>query len=307
VERVGVLQDASGAVSRGEVSPATLLGQLPSLLAMNQRPITAATLSVAAALDSHLVPDDLRPAYQRFLRQTYGSLASELGFVPTDGEDEQTRLLRPEVLSLVGVLGRDPELARQAAPLGERWLSDRSGPDASLVPVVLEILGLDGGLSWSDRLRATTEAEPDRARREALFEVLGAQRDPEAVRATLDWAASGKVDAREALPVFLGFLQHEDTAREQWAWAEQHFDKLEALIPSAVRAYLSLLGMGFCSDDDIDRFQTFMAPKATRWIGGKQKLAQGVEGARICSANRARQAERVDAFLSAYAADPPAN
>jgi len=307
VERVGVLQDASAAVSRGEVSPGVLLGQLPGLLAMNQRPITAATLSVAAALDGHLVPDDLRPAYQRFLRQTYGSLASELGFVPAGDEDEQTRLLRPEVLSLVGVLGRDPELARQAAPLGEQWLSERHGPDPALVPVVLEILGLEGGLPWSERLRASVEAEPDRARREALFEVMGAQRDPEAIRATLDWVAGGKVDAREALPVFFGFLQHEDTARAQWAWAEQHFDQLEALIPSAARAYLSYLGMGFCAEDDITRFQTFMAPKATRWIGGRQKLAQVVESAQNCESNRVRQQEGVRAFLSTYAENPTAN
>ncbi len=296
-ERVGVLQDASGAVTRGELAPGVLLGQLPALLALGERQITEATLSVAAALDAHLVPAELRPNYARFLRDTYGALAAELGLIASPEEDEETRMLRPKVIRLVGLAGEDPALAEAARPLAERWLSAREGVDPEMVAVVLQIAGRDGGLAWFERLRDQTLAEPDRVRREALFEAMGGQRDARAVTATLDWLTSGAVDVREATAVVFGFLNHEDTAAAQWSWATENLDRLEALIPSAAHAYLVYLGTGFCSEPRRQEVEAFFAPRVGRYVGGRRALAQALEEISICTESRARQEEGVRRFL----------
>lgn len=300
-ERVGVLQDATGAVARGEIAPAALLDALPDLLSLGERSVTERTLELAAALDAHLVPEDLRPAYALFLRRTYGPLAAELGLVATPGEDEETRMLRPRVIALVGLQGEDPEIAAAAAPLAERWLEAREGLDPEIAPTVLRIAGLGGGLAWFERLREEVEGEPDRVWREVLFRAMGGQREPRAVAATLEWLSSGVVDPREAIPVLLGFLQREDSAATQWAWATVNLERLEAMVPSAGRAYLTWLGTGFCSEERAREVERFFAPHVGRWIGGRRALAQSLEQVRQCAASREQQAAGVRRFLETQA------
>ena len=296
-ERVGLVQDASARVTQGALSPASLLDQLPALLALNERPITAATIGVAAALDQHLVPDDLRPAYERFLRQTYGPLAAELGLSAAPDESEELRLLRPDVLRVVGDLGRDPAIAAAAGPMAERWLTDRAGIDPDLVPVLLPIAGRDLGVAFFERLRDQILAETDRDRREALFQAMGAARDPAAVAATLEWVTSGAVDSREAIPVLLGFLQDPVSADAQWRWANANFEKVEAMVPTAARSYLVYLGLGFCDEAGKAEVDAFFAPKVGRWPGGRHALDQALEGIQVCSESVEKQRDGVRQFL----------
>ncbi len=303
-ERVGVLQDASGAVTRGELAPATLLGALPGLLALDEPRVTSATLAIAAALDAHLVPADLRPSYARFLRQTYGPLAAELGLAPAPDEDEETRLLRPEIIGLVGLAGQDPGIAEAARPLAERWLSTRDGVEPELVPVVLALAGQGGGMAWFERLRDQLRAEPDRARREMMLEALGLTRDPSVVPAMLDWVSSEEIDAREALPLFFGLLAREDTALAQWTWAKENLERLEPLIPAPARGYLTWLGSGFCSEEGRAEVERFFAPRVGAWTGGRRLLAQQLESIATCAEGRARQEEGVRAFLSGFSTTP---
>lgn len=298
-ERVGLVQDASARVTQGALSPAALLGQLPALLALNERPITAATIGVAAALHQHLVADDLRPAYERFLRQTYGPLALELGLSAKPDEPEELRLLRPDVLRVVGELGRDPEIAAAVRPMAEAWLSDRSGVDPDLVPLVLSLAGRDAGVAWFERVRDQILVETDRDRREALFTSLGGARDPAVVAATLEWVSSGAVDSREAIPVLLGFLQDPASASAQWAWAKANFDKVEGMVPAAARSYLVYLSMGFCDEAGKAEVQAFFEPRVGRWPGGRHALDQALEGIGVCAVSVEKQRPGVRAFLEA--------
>ncbi len=75
-ERVGVLGNAAALVDAGELAPGDLLSLLPALLEGGERAVVAETVELVAGLDNHLVPEDLRGAYQRFVRETYGPLAT---------------------------------------------------------------------------------------------------------------------------------------------------------------------------------------------------------------------------------------
>src|SRR5205823_6674731 len=83
------------------------------------------------------LPDELRPRFARFVRDTYGERARALGWEPRPGEDEETRLLRPGLLSLVANLGEDPGLTAQARQLTERWLADRRAIDSQIAGAAL--------------------------------------------------------------------------------------------------------------------------------------------------------------------------
>ena len=56
---------------------------------------------------AEIVPEKLRPNYERFVRTLYQARARELGWKAKTGEDDNTKQLRRSLLPLVADVGRD--------------------------------------------------------------------------------------------------------------------------------------------------------------------------------------------------------
>src|SRR5205085_2705931 len=94
------------------------------------------------------------------------------------GEDEETRLLRPELLRLVAGEGEDPALAADARRLAERWLADHRADEPDLVETVLSVAARRGDRALFDRFHAAARQATDPREREQLLNVLGSFQDP---------------------------------------------------------------------------------------------------------------------------------
>jgi alanyl aminopeptidase len=296
-ERVAAVGDAAALVESGQLAPADVLGAVPGLVAGGDRHVIGATIGVVAALDGDLVPEDLRPKFQAFVRDTYGPLAREVGLVAQDGEPPATTLLRPELIALVGGAGEDPWVAAEARRLTDTWLVDRSGIDADLVDAVLRIAARHGDRALFDALLANARAEPDREKRIALLAALGSFRDPELLRAAFGIVISGEFDLRESAGVFAAPFGDRETRPIAWEFLVDNVDAVAKQIPGIARAYLITAGGAWCDDAHADEVRAVFGKRAKRWIGGPRTLDQTVEKVRICAASTAEQAPGVRAFL----------
>ena len=63
--------------------------------------VEMASSLVAGLRDGQLLPESLLPSYARFVRDAFGARARWLGWQPKAGENDDTRLLRNELLPLV--------------------------------------------------------------------------------------------------------------------------------------------------------------------------------------------------------------
>lgn len=298
VERVTVISDAAALVSAGRLPPSRLLAAVPDMLALDHPQITGAMVGVVGALNRDLVPDDLRPAYQAFIRDRFGEAARRLGLAPPAGEDPELALLRPELLDLVGGVGEDPAILDQARPLAEAWLTSREGVAADLVPTALSLTVRHGDQALFDRIRDQAVAESDPERREILLNALGSFRDPALARQAIALASTDAFDVRESFGLFLGPLSQRETRDAAWDEMKARLDTVEARVPVFARAYLSYAGTGFCDAAHRADVEATLGPRAKRWAGGPRVLAQVLEGIALCAASAAEQAPAVRTFLS---------
>src|SRR5690606_26711345 len=86
-ERIGILGDALALVRSGHLEEAEVLALIPGLVREGNRHLVAMTTGLVGGLSEHLITDDVRPSYSRFIEKHYAARARELGWKPKAGED----------------------------------------------------------------------------------------------------------------------------------------------------------------------------------------------------------------------------
>jgi alanyl aminopeptidase len=251
-----------------------------------------------------LVPTAQRPAYARFVRETFGARAAALGFQPRAGEPADDQLLRPKLLAAVADAGEDAGLRRSAAALARRWLQDRSALPAELAGPVLAIAALDGDAALFETLLAEAKRVTDRRDRRRLMIALGSFRDPALARRALALMMDGDFDVRESVGVLTAAVELEAGRQLAYDYIKENFDALTARLPETYSASAPRFAKGFCDAGRRDDLERFYAGRSTRFLGGPRILAQTLESITLCSALQAAQRPSVAEFLAGFANEP---
>jgi alanyl aminopeptidase len=296
-ERVALVGDAAALVASGELPPSTVLAQVPELIQLGQVPVTQATISVIRQLDRNLVSAALRPAYAKFIRETYGELAASLGFDPQEGEPEETALLRPTVLRLVGLQGEDAAIRAEARARVSDALQGR-GAAPEVLQTVLILAAADGDLPLFEQYQeALVSTEDDSARRRILSSMTGFS-SPEVVDAVIEMVTSSALPIAERGTLMFGLFSNRLTQPTAWERMKTDLDQIEQLIPAPFRRYISLLVSPMCTPEARTEAETLLAPRAKRWLGGSKTLEQTLERIDTCVSTTEQQQPGVATFLS---------
>src|SRR5262249_18175110 len=136
-ERMGLFGDVLALVRSGQMHESDALALVPGLIKDGNRHLVGMTLGLVGGLGDHLVADAVRPNYRRLIAKLYGARAHQLGWQPKPGEDDDTRLLRTQIVPTVAEDGEDKALLAEARKLSETWLSDRKSLAPDMVGSVL--------------------------------------------------------------------------------------------------------------------------------------------------------------------------
>ncbi len=297
-EQIALLDDLSFLVASGDVGPAVALELLPRFRDNPYRAVVESAARIAGAVDAHLVADELRPNYERYLAGLFGARVASLGLEPRPGESEDDALLRPDLVRLLADAGGNRELRREARLLVDRWFADHSVLSPDMLGTTLGVAALDGDLALFERYVAAAREEADPRRRRALIGALGRFRDPAAIDRALGLVLSGDFDVREASPLMFG-LSAERAARGRILdWIEANHEQLVARLPGQFLAYLPYLAIGSCDAATRARAEAFFGPRAAAAPGGEIHLTRALESLDQCIARRAAQQQAVSEFLA---------
>ena len=295
-ERVGVLGDLQGLIASGDVQNSVALGLVAEQAKEPSRHIVTASVGIVAGIDN-MVPDALRPNYERFIRKLYGARAKELGWVSKPGEGEDAKELRPTLLGLVAGDGRDPALIKQATALAGKWLDDHKAVQPEVVGTVLRVAGRFGDQKLFDRLHADAKKTTDRQERTRLLGAMGAFSDPKIVAQALALSITDEFDLRESSALINGGFADPRTRETTFAFIKAHFDEILAKLPPMYRSYMVYVVIPLCDADRRPELEAFFKPRIEPLPGGPRELAQAFEEMGLCSAGRKAQTPGVVAFL----------
>jgi alanyl aminopeptidase len=299
-ERVDLIGDESALARGGIVPMGDALSLVGTFHADPEHDVVAEALNLALQPRLNLVPQNLEPNYQRFLRKNFDARARELGWTPKPGEPEDARLLRPSLVEPVAIYAGDRELAKQACTLADEWFKDSSAVDPNMVAAVLGTAADYGDKTLAERFIAEYKKTSDTQKRHRILEGMQHFRDPAALEASMQALLSGKIPMIDGYRLlFVGQLQPA-TRTLAFEFLKSHYAEIIAKLPAGSGDHLPRVGLGFCDAHSRDELQAFFQPHLKELVGATRMLNEVTDSINICVANKAAQQPSVVTFLEHY-------
>jgi len=297
VERIRLVDDITALVGNGKLGADAGLSRLPELVKDSSPHILRPAVDMLFSMRYAYIPDALRPNWARFVEKTFGPKAREIGWKPKPGEDEQIRLIRSNLLSVVADKGEDKALLEEANALAQRWLDDPRAVENDVVDGVLAVTAHRGDQKLFDRLYEGAKKAKDQVQRGHLIGGMSQFRDPAIVKKSLSILLRNELDARET--AFL-FFQDERMTDVTFSFLKENFDAVLKGIPGEIGGYLPFVAGGFCDEPHRADVEAFFKDRVTKLTGGPHNLAQVLEGISLCTALRDAHQASLAAFLKKY-------
>ncbi len=297
-ERTSALEDAIALADSGRLSYGVLMAALPALSRERDFSILRRAIQLAAAIED-LVPADRQDEYAGLIRELFGARARQLGWKPRAGEPTGARVVRPYLLGLVAIEGRDAALAAEAERLARAWLRDSASLPADVSASVLGVAAsARGGSDLYAAYLARLRQEKDLEVRVPLLAALARFQDPALVARTVELAASAEIPFNEMESLLSGGEADPKLADRVYDEAVQRFAALVRKLGADRRIQLLRIGGALCSQRRRDQ--------ADRFFGDKLAGAPGITTARdhmreqidLCVARRAAQSAAVAEALA---------
>ncbi len=281
----------------GHIPLSAVLERLPSLIADGNPRVVDAAVRVASHVADHPAVAATRDGWTRWVRKTFARRARALGLVSRARDDEDTRLLRPNLVALVARETGDDRLVREAKRLAERWLADRKAVEPEVVESILGIAGRHADEALWRRLRDQAVGNPDRRDRGRLLHALASTPDPVLVEKNLSLVLGDDFSLREASALLRGAMKHDETRELAWTWLKTHFDAVLARTPRFFARALPSLARHFCDEAHRKEAEAFFQPRVARVPGGPRTLAEALERVTLCMAQAEAHSDALTRFL----------
>jgi len=294
LERFGLVSDTWAAVLAGRSPLKDYLG-LARLFGGEDDPDVRRAVLGPLGLLNRCVSDDDRPRLAAFVRELIGPAFARLGWTPQPGEDERTGTGRADLLSVLGTLGNDHAVQRQAADYHRAYLADRTSVAADLVDAIVAVVAYAGGEEEFDAFLERFE-HPSTPQEEVRY-LFGLARfqDPDLLLRALELCLSGRVRTQNAPYVIEAILAHRKAGPLAWAFVEDRWDEINERFPDNSIPRM-LEGLAAQADADLAaRARAFLDVHPVRQ--GEKAIAQTLERMDVNAAFCAREAAGLPALL----------
>ncbi|NTX60176.1 M1 family metallopeptidase [Myxococcus sp. CA051A] len=302
-ERVALLGDVKALALSGALPASEALALAARMAQDPDRVIVESTMDMLDLSSARLLPEARLPDRARFLRETYGPRARQLGFASRKGESEDTRLLRPRLVRVAGRDGADPKIVAEARALSDKWLTDKRAIEPEMVDAVLAVAAAHGDAAFQQKLLTAVRSEKDRSTRQHLLGALSGFRDPVLVKQGLSLVFDKALDPRETMWMVFGATQHAGTQGVALDFVKENYDRLvgdspDALLPKDAAGRMVFVAGGFCSPERRQEISDFFTTRNANAPGGPRMLAQILESVDQCVALKSAQAASIESFLT---------
>ncbi len=294
-ERLTFIGNAGALFSNGTIHGDTYL-EILSRFANDPDPqVLSSMMGALAQIRTVFDTAENRALFAAYLRRNLGPALDRIGFTPVEGEPQSITVLRPELLSLLGIFGQDERVWKFAAERLPAYLKDPSTVHPTLVNTVLALSAMRGDETLYEEYRKRFETATLPADRSRYLSALGRFRDPVLKKRARAYSLTGPVRANEMFVLFGGSETPEERD-EAFEWALANFDEIMKRLPPAFAAGMVGIASG-CEPERVARTREFLTAK--KIPGVERRLAQVEEQVRDCAALKAREMRAVSEFLAA--------
>lgn len=299
-ERLRFLGDSWAMVRLGRLGADRYLESLNTLSSDQNREVVESMLR-----QIHIIHDDIasssdRPAFESWVRKFLAPVMSQLGPDPTAGEPGDRRALRSEVIAILSVFGRQPDLIAKARSTAEAYMNNPASVDPVLARSALSITAFNGDAALYDSYLSHMKSAHNQDEFYTYLSGLMMFRDPASIKRNFDLLLSPQVRSQDLNFVTLLFSSP-DAQATAWEIFKTDFTAIRQKAGPGANGLVSIAGQ-FCDAALRDDSQQFF--NAQNIPGSERPLHNALDRANACIELKSLQQENLSAFLKKTAQMP---
>jgi peptidase M1-like protein/ERAP1-like protein len=295
-ERYGFVGNLSALLDAGALHGDELLR---SLQPFGQDPDPLVLDAVFDAMDrvkQAFVTDELQEPFARYVRQTFAPTLERIGLKPVAGEPLMVSLLRPRLMSWLGVSGRDETVLRYAEELAKAYRADPASVDPALAEEAIQLAARRGDRVLFDEFRKRFETAQIPAQRRLFLSALGCFRDPALQDEALRYSLAGPLRPNELHIVSECMDDTEQDRDKTFRWTLQNHDSIVKRLPPMFASFIPFTASG-CSAERLKQAQEFFGQPAHQVPGTADTMDKVADQVNDCVRLREREGKAVEKLL----------
>jgi aminopeptidase N len=258
-----------------------------------ERPLVASISGNIGFLDNRLVDDNNRAAWHAYVRQVMRGYAPVTWDTPA-GETAEQRIMRADVLGVLGVEGEDPQVIAGARRVAQQYMNDPASVDPVIAARALPMAAINGDEALFNQVLEHLRTAPTPEIAARYRNLIPLFRDPKLIARAVDYIYSDQVRSQD-LPGMAATLFFNPAARQTgWNAAKSHWELLNQKIPTAIGAITGSTA-AFCDPAMKAEVQAFFATHPAG--AGERALKRALEAIDTCIAFKTAEQESFNVAL----------
>ncbi len=199
-----------------------------------------------------------KAALSAWIRDTFSPEYAKLG-PPADTDSPNTRELRARLFTVLGVLGKDPNVLAQAHQIAEKYIANPDSVDPTLGQTALSVAARNGDSALFDQLQKIYETSTNPEFQIGALRMLAQFENPALVERALNYAVSGKVRNQDAAIQLAIALQMTKSRDQAWKFIQSHWDQVQAQLTTEMGGVLVSYTGSFCTESARDSVESFFS------------------------------------------------
>ena len=292
-ERYAAVSDVWADVLKGGSAAADYLTLVRGLGDEPEVDVWQRVLGGLGELD-RVAPEDVRPALQAYVRDLVADKAAEMGWNPTEAEDDRSRKLRGTLINALGNLGDDEATQERARAVFEE-VQEGEPVDAEVADAVLSVVAGNGDFADFERFLAISDASENPQEVVKYIRAAAVVPDQAGAEELFQMVLDGRIRRQDSFWVIAIMLGQRTNGPRVWELMKENWDALLGQMPPATgRRILDLLP---------NRSEPEVAADIEAWLadhpikGGEKYADQQIEKLKVRVGLREREASRLNDAL----------
>ncbi|MBZ5525020.1 MAG: M1 family metallopeptidase [Acidobacteriia bacterium] len=297
-ERMSMVQDQAALTRSGQETVGAFLDLVAALNQGQEYSIVDAYSGNLEQIRDYLLTSESRQAYQEWIRSNFRPMMTRVGWTPASGDTDDTRLLRAELVRIMGTIGEDPETISASMKMARQYLKDPNSVDASMAQEALTVAARNGDLALFEDYVSAMGGMSAPEQFYAVGSALAEFRDPKIVERVLKSSVSDEVRTQDAAGLIAAIVRAPENQAVAWAWVKDHWAEVEKKITMSSGGIIVNATSRFCDAamrDDVKQFFTEHKVPST-----ERALKVAVERMNSCISFRERQKANLAAWLNQH-------
>lgn len=300
IEKIGYLGDLWALTRRGDLPIAGFMEALGHFRGNEARVLVSEICAYLDVLSNQMVLPSDRPFFSAFVDQQLMPLWVKFGWDAAPDEDDERRLIRADLLWVLGAIAQDEEILSELPRRQIRYFARPQSIDPTLVGVLIRLcVRSDGGTRFEQYIEKFQKSKTPELRDQYLV-ALAEFNKPALARKLIDVALSEKVRAQDIWKPVRALLANTVVQGESWDAVKSHWPALHKKGGSlGVQRMIQAAGH-LWSDEWHEDVSAFFSHPGNRAGLGERTLAQTLEFIQLGARFKRHQTAELSMWLQAY-------